>query len=107
MDFIFDTSAVIVLLEICDLKNQIQEFATKNSLFIPKRVREEFLDGCKVDKKDVDVFSILPPEIFEEFLPYFNRNTSSGEFWTISQGSKIKNCVCVIDDGFGRDLLDF
>jgi predicted nucleic acid-binding protein len=107
MKYIFDTSAVIVLLEICGLKKQIQAFSTKNSLCIPNRVREEFLDGCKIDKKDVDVFSLAPPVLNEELLPYFNRNTSSGEFWTISHAFNDINCVCVIDDGFGRNLCRF
>ncbi len=107
MEYIFDTSAVIVLLEICGLKKQIQAFSTKNSLCIPNRVREEFLNGCKIDKKDIDVFSLVQPVLNEELLPYFNRNTSSGEFWTISHGCNNTNCVCVIDDGFGRDLCRF
>ena len=107
MEYIFDTSAVIVLLEICGLKKQIQAFSTKNAVCIPNRVREEFLDGCKIDKKDVDVFALVSPVSNEELLPYFNRNTSSGEFWTISHGWNDTNCVCVIDDGFGRDLCRF
>lgn len=107
MNYIFDTSAVIVLLEICDLKKPLQAFSSNNSLSIPTRVREEFLDGCKSDKAAIDIFSLLPPHINKEVLPYFNNKTSSGEFWVISQGYEQVNSICVIDDGFGRELCRF
>jgi len=42
MEYVFDTSAVIVLLEICGLENQLRAFSTKNPLYMPKRVKEEF-----------------------------------------------------------------
>lgn len=107
MDYVFDTSAVIVLLEICDLRKQLEAFSSKNFLGIPNRVREEFLEGCKIDKDAINVFSLVPSVMNQELLVYFNYQTSSGEFWTISHGCNDENCVCVIDEGFGRDLCEF
>lgn len=103
----FDTSAVIVLLEICGLRKQLQAFSMKNPLYISNRVREEFLDGCKIDRDAIDVFSLAPPILNKELLAYFNYKTNSGEFWTISHACNEGNCVCVLDDGFGRDLCEF
>ena len=107
MDFVFDTSAVIVLLEVCGLDNQLRTFSLKNSLFIPKRVKEEFLDGCKVDKEIINIFSVCNTTIDESLLKYFNQDSSSGEFWTISYCCNNDGCVCVIDEGFGRNLCIF
>jgi predicted nucleic acid-binding protein len=107
MKYVFDTSAVIVLLEICDLKTQLQAFSRRNLLYVPDRVREEFLEGCKIDREAINIFSPVPSIMNQELLVYFNYKTSPGEFWTISYGCTDENCVCVIDEGFGRDLCEF
>jgi len=106
MKYVFDTSAVILLLEICDLEKQLRAFSTKNSLYITKKVKEEFLDGCKINKNVVNVFSLCNSVLDENILQYFNQDSSSGEFWTISYSCN-NNCVCVIDEGFGRNLCNF
>ena len=107
MNYIFDTSALIVLIEVCDLRKQLEAFSLKNALYVTNRVREEFLDGCKMDKGAINIFLLVPSTINRELLPYFNYRTSSGEFWTISHTYDEKDCICVIDEGFGRDLCDF
>jgi predicted nucleic acid-binding protein len=107
MDYVFDTSAVIVLLEICGLEKQLQAFSSKNALYIPNKVREEFLDGCKIDKEAINAFSLVNPPPSKRLLSYFVQHSNSGEFWTISHSCSNGNCVCVIDDGFGRDLCKF
>jgi predicted nucleic acid-binding protein len=107
MNYVFDTSAVIFLLEICKIRKQLMEFKKTNSLYIPARVREEFLDGCKIDPQSIDVFSLVPPVLDKNLLAYFSQNASSGEYWTIAHACIDKTCVCVIDDGFGRNVCDF
>ena len=107
MEYVFDTSVVIVLLEICGLENPLRAFSIKNPLYMPKRVKEEFLDGCKVDKEVINIFSVCNPAIDENLLTYFNQDSSSGEFWTISYCCRNDSCVCVIDEGFGRNLCKF
>lgn len=107
MEYVFDTSAVIVLLEICGLEKQLEAFSTKNSVHVPNRVKEEFLDGCRIDRESINIFSVCNPVLDENLLVYFNQNSSSGEFWTISYSCSNHNCICVIDEGFGRDLCNF
>jgi predicted nucleic acid-binding protein len=107
MDYVFDTSAIIVLLEICGLEKQLQAFSSKNSLYIPNKVKEEFLDGCKIDKTIINVFSVINPNLNKVLLSYFVQSTNSGEFWAISHSCQNGNCICVIDDGFGRNLCKF
>lgn len=107
MEYVFDTSAVIFLLEICGLEKQLEAFSTKNSMYIPNRVKEEFLDGCRIDLKSINIFSVCNPVLDENLLAYFNQNSSSGEFWTISYSCNNPDCICVIDEGFGRNLCKF
>jgi predicted nucleic acid-binding protein len=107
MDYVFDTSAVIVLLEICGLGKQLEAFSRKNAISIPNKVKEEFLDGCKIDKDSLNVFSVVNPTPSKQLLSYFVQHSNSGEFWTISYSCSNGDCVCVIDDGFGRDLCKF
>jgi len=106
MEYVFDTSAVILLLEICGLEKQLRAFSAKNSIYITKKVKQEFLDGCKIERNAINVFSLCNSIIDERVLQYFNQNSSSGEFWTISYSCN-NDCVCVIDEGFGRNLCDF
>jgi predicted nucleic acid-binding protein len=107
MDYVFDTSAVIVLLEICGLEKQLLAFSGKNALYIPNKVREEFLDGCKIDREAINAFSLVNPSLNKQLVSYFVQHSNSGEFWTISHSCSNGNCICVIDDGFGRDLCGF
>jgi predicted nucleic acid-binding protein len=107
MDYVFDTSSVIVLLEICQLRRELRAFSSKNGLYIPNKVREEFLEGCKIERDAINVFTVLPPTVDNDLLPYFTKNADSGEFWAISHAKNEKNCVCVMDEGFGRNMCDF
>jgi len=107
MKYIFDTSSVIVLLEICQLKKQLRAFSVRHCIYIPDKVRQEFLEGCKIEREAIDIFSIIPPNVDNELLRYFIKNASSGEFWAISYAKNEKDCICVIDEGFGRNLCDF
>ena len=107
MRYVFDTSAVILLLEICGLEKELRAFSIKNPLYIPKKVKEEFLDGCKIKRDAINVFSLCNSIADEDLLRYFSQDSSSGEFWTISYSCNNHNCTCVIDEGFGRDLCNF
>jgi len=107
MKYVFDTSSVIVLLEICALKEQLRAFSAKHSLYVSSKVREEFMDGCKTDREALNIFSVVQPISNKDLLAYFNQKTSSGEFWTISYGCSEGDCICVLDDGFGRNLCQF
>ncbi len=107
MNYVFDTSAVIVLLEICKIKKQLLEFGKVNGLYIPDRVREEFLDGCKIEIDAINVFTLVPPVLNKDLSSYFSQNTSSGEYWTIAHAQNEGTCICVLDDGFGRSICDF
>jgi predicted nucleic acid-binding protein len=107
MDYVFDTSAVIVLLEICGLEKQLKAFASKNTISIPKKVREEFLDGCKINRNASNIFSVINPLPNKQLLPYFSQHSDSGEFSAISHSCYNNNCICVIDEAFGRDLCRF
>lgn len=107
MNYVFDTSAVILLLEICNLERKLAEFSGKNFLYITKRVKEEFLDGCKIDQKCINVFSICNSKLDKNALQYFHGDSSSGEFWTISHSCQNNECICVIDEVFGRNICNF
>jgi len=108
MDYIFDTSGVIVLLEICCLEKQLSAFSVRNRLYIPERVRDEFLTQCKINPSiTTKIFSVVNPKLNEKLLPYFNFDSNSGEFWAISYACHDENCCCVIDEEFGRNICAF
>ena len=106
MNYIFDTSSVIVLIEICRLKEVLLKFSRDNGLFIPLRVKEEFLYGSDPSKNiDFDdIFSVKPIELDKRLLPYFHFDSFDGVIWVISYACKNSNCICVIDEEFGRKI---
>lgn len=108
MDYIFDTSSVILLVEKCGLTNQLLKFSQTNKLYVPNRVMEEYTEGKKVSSSDITnfkrVFSVINPALEEALLPYFNFDESSGEIWVISHALRNPECCCVIDEEFGRNI---
>jgi len=108
MDYIFDTSSAIVLLEKCVLRNQLLKFSKANKLYVPTRVLEEYVRGENVNPSDIadfkKVFSVINPTLEEVLLPYFNFDESSGEIWVISHALRNPGCGCVIDEEFGRNI---
>jgi predicted nucleic acid-binding protein len=105
--YVFDTSALIILVEKCELQNAFAKFALERDLFVPTRVREEFLAG---NIRDCHIRTIetcfIPVNITlaDELLPYFNFDSTSGEIWVISYALKNPSSVCVIDEEFGRNI---
>lgn len=108
MKYIFDTSAIIVLLEICGLGNQLLRFSSENELNVPSKVAEEYLRGASnIDKSTFEkIFSVVSVDLEQELLPYFNFDSSSGEIWVISHACKHQDCCCVIDEEFGRSICE-
>lgn len=107
MDYIFDTSSVILLLEKCDLRNQLLKFSKVNKLCVPTRVMEEYFEGIVKSSDIVDfeeVFPVINPTLEEVLLPYFNFDDRSGEIWVISYALRNPECCCVIDEEFGRHI---
>jgi len=107
MNYIFDTSAIIVLIEICSLKDVLLKFSRENHLYVPSQVKKEFLEGSLSPRDEsifVEIFSIIPVELEEKLLPYFNFDSSDGAIWVISHGHNDLNCCCVIDEEFGRKI---
>lgn len=108
MRYILDTSAIIVLLEICGLEDQLRSFSVENGLHIPPKVAEEFLEGANIEESVfTQLFKIVNVDLEQELLPYFNFDSSSGEFWVISYALRHRDCCCVVDEGFGRSLCTF
>lgn len=105
MKYIFDTSAIIVLIEICGLKSQLMVFSTKNELCVPQKVREEYLRGSYVDETIFEgLFKVVNADLREELLPYFNYDPDNGEIWVISHACNNQGFCCVIDEEFGRRI---
>lgn len=105
MKYIIDTSAIIVLLEICCLENQLRKFSLNNELHVPPRVAEEFLEGAKIDSSVfATIFKVVNVDIEQTLLPYFNFESSSGEIWVISYALTHKDCCCIIDEAFSRKI---
>ena len=108
MDYILDTSSVILLIEKCVLTNQLLKFSQTNKLYVPNRVMEEYVEGENVSSSDIAnfkrVFSVINPTLEKALLPYFNFDESSGEIWVISHALRNPECCCVIDEEFGRNI---
>ncbi|MCJ7634772.1 hypothetical protein MUP77_20570 [Candidatus Bathyarchaeota archaeon] len=106
-EYIFDTSALIILVEKCELTNALLKFAEERELYVPLRVKNEFFAGKNVKHHDPvfqDCFTSLDVPLAEELLPYFNFDPTSGEIWVISYALKNPSCSCVIDEEFGRSI---
>lgn len=108
MEYIFDTSSIILLFERCGLKNQLLQFSQTNKLRVPIRVIEEYVKGENVTASGMTdfkkVFSVVNPTLEEVLLPYFNFDSSVGEIWVISYALRNPECCCVIDEEFGRNV---
>lgn len=108
LKYIFDTSAVILLLCDCDLYFPLLEFK-KNNLYIPRKVFEECLDKKRSEKeinKVKEIFTIVDVKQNKELLPYFHGEISDGEYWVISYALNNDSFCCVIDEKFGSRLCD-
>lgn len=110
LKFIFDTSAVIYLMEKWHLVDELVEFSRNHQLLIPERVRQEFVTG---DINELDrlllakLFLPVPVELEESLVPYFNFDSTDGAIWVISHAMHTANSCCVIDEEFGRNICKF
>lgn len=110
MRYVFDTSAVIYLLEKWKLADELQEFSRSNELCIPERVKEEFLCGevDPVDAVDLEkIFKVCRVSLDARLLPFFSFDQSDGAIWVISHALRHQDVCCVIDEKFARELCKF
>lgn len=110
MNYIFDTSSIILLICDCKLGNHLLRFSTDygHKLYAPKRVYEEYLENIQNESlfSINNVFDILDVKMSDKLLPYFHFDSSDGEFWVISHAIQNPDCCCVIDEKFGRRLCE-
>lgn len=109
MKLVFDTSAVIYLMERWGLVDELLDLSERHELLIPQRVREEFLSGDVTDsnRADIDrVFTLVPVALDKSLLPYFNFESSDGAVWVMSCCNGIDDFCCVIDELFGRNVCE-
>jgi predicted nucleic acid-binding protein len=109
LKLIFDTSAVIYLMEKWGLVPELLNLSATHELLVPQRVREEFLNGdvSEADRSNIDrVFGLVSVALDEELLPFFNFDSSDGAIWVISFVSHTQGSCCVIDEEFGRSVCD-
>lgn len=105
MKYVFDTSAIIVLLEICGLRDQLMLFSLNNELYVPATVKEEYLRGAYVNEATFErLFKVVNVDLKKDLLPYFNYDSSCGEIWVISHACNHQGFCCVIDEEFGRGI---
>ncbi|HDQ06009.1 MAG TPA: hypothetical protein ENN36_04725 [Candidatus Bathyarchaeota archaeon] len=108
MEYAFDTSSLILLFEKCNIRKQLLCFSQNNILYVPSRVFEEYKEGKKVKKTDIEIFqkifNIVTPNLNEDFLPYFNFEKKYGEIWVMSHVLTNSECCCVIDEDLGREV---
>lgn len=108
MNYIFDTSSIILLFEKCNIRPQLREFSEANKLYVPSRVFVEFKEGRNLELVDIkefeEVFFIVNPNLNGDLLPYFNFEDSSGEIWVLSFALENPEYCCVIDEEFGRNI---
>jgi predicted nucleic acid-binding protein len=109
MNYFFDTSAVIYLVEKWRLSDCLLRFAQDNELLIPPRVREEFLNG-EVEDSNIslvdNLFSLAEVELERSFLPYFDFEATDGAIWVMSCAHRSHGSCCVIDEAFARGVCD-
>jgi predicted nucleic acid-binding protein len=105
MNYVLDTSATIVLLETCGLRQALQVFGQTASLIVPNGVKAEYMNGARPGR-DLGiferVFKTVDVVVAPELLPYFNFDGDCGEISVISYVLRNRESCCVIDEGFGR-----
>ena len=109
MKLIFDTSAVIYLMEKWGLVPELLSLSASHEFLIPQRVREEFLDGniSGTDRSNIDrIFGLVPVALDDSLLPYFNFDSGDGAIWVISCVRHTNDSCCVIDEEFGRSVCE-
>jgi predicted nucleic acid-binding protein len=107
MNYVFDTSATVALLETCDLRQALQAFGQTAGLIAPLRVKAEYMNGARPGR-DLEiferVFKTVDVAVAPELLPYFNFDGECGEISVISCALGSSESCCVIDEGFGRRI---
>lgn len=107
MNYAFDTSATVVLIETCGLGEALRTFGHTNRLVTPRRVKEEYLNGTRPER-DLgafeSTFETVDVVVDSELLPYFGFDADCGEINVISYALHIEKSCCVIDEGFGRRI---
>ncbi len=107
MNYAFDTSATVVLIETCGLGEALRKFGQTNRLVAPRRVKEEYLNGTRLERDFgvfESVFETVDVVVDSELLPYFGFDAGCGEITVISYALHNENACCVIDEGFGRRI---
>jgi len=107
MNYVFDTSATVVLLETCGLGQALQAFGQTAGLIAPNRVKAEYMNGARPGRgleTFERVFKTVDVAVASELLPYFNFDSECGEISVISYAVRSSESCCVIDEGFGRRI---
>jgi len=107
MNYVFDTSPLIYLIEKWRLADKLLQFSLTNKLYIPTKVKGEFLEGSMASPDVLaldEIFSVITVDLDRSLLPYFNFDSSDGAIWVISHARRNPDCCCVIDEKFGRNI---
>ena len=107
MNYVFDTSATVVLIETCCLGEALRTFGHTNKLVAPKRVNVEYMSGTRPERDPgifEKIFEIVDVLVDSELLPYFGFDADCGEINVISYALHNEKSCCVIDEGFGRRI---
>jgi len=107
MNYVFDTSATVVLIETCCLEEALRRLGQTTRLIAPKRVKAEYVNGERAtcDLKTFErIFETADVVVDSELLPYFDFDAECGEINVISYALQNKESCCVIDEGFGRRI---
>jgi predicted nucleic acid-binding protein len=109
MNFIFDTSATVALIETCRLETSLLEFSENHRLFVSQQVKEEYLAGERAERNILvfeRVFESLVVSLDQRLLPYFHFDESCGEISVISHAIRNPDCCCVIDEEYARRICE-
>lgn len=68
---------------------------------------EEYLIGDNTEESKTffqKVFTPTKVDLAAELLPYFNFDSAPGEIWVISYALRNRQCSCVVDEDFARNI---
>ena len=108
MDYVFDTSAIVVLVETCGIASQLKQLGNSVALLTTQTVINEYSAGTRSTRNIgivSNIFSKVAVNSDPKLLPYFSYDASSGEFSVLTYVLQDPTCrCCVIDEEFGRTV---
>lgn len=109
MNFVFDTSATVALIETCRLETPLRKFSENHRLFVSQQVKDEYLAGERAERNIPAferVFESSVVNLDQRLLPYFHFDESCGEISVISHAIRNPHCCCVIDEEYARRICE-